>query len=73
MMMKMIMMMMTMTAMMKRAKPYQIKPNNTKMNITQSFLKLQATDFAWQHNWTMGTNQMMRIDTKTNLKKSHTK
>ena len=27
--------------------PNQTKPNNTKMDITQSFLKLQAPDFAW--------------------------
>ena len=44
--------------------PYQTKPNNTKINITQSFLKLQALDFAWSHIWTKGTHQMMRIDTK---------
>ena len=27
--------------------PNQTKPNNTKIDITRSFLKLQAPDFAW--------------------------
>ena len=27
--------------------PNQTKPNNTKMYITRSFLKLQAPDFVW--------------------------
>ena len=56
----------TMTTMTRRTTPYQTKPNNTKMNITRSFLKLQAPDFTWYNIWTMGTHQMMRIDTKPN-------
>ena len=36
-----------MTRITRRTTPYQTKPNNTKMDITWLFLKLQAPDFAW--------------------------
>ena len=40
-------MMRTMTTITRRITSYQTKLNDTKMDITRSFLKLQAPDFAW--------------------------
>ena len=47
MMMMLLIRMTTLTTMTRRKTPYQTKPNNTKMGITRTFLKLQASDFAW--------------------------
>ena len=52
-----------------QTKPKHTIPNNTKIGITRTFLKLQAPDFAWEHIWTMVTLQIMQNHTKSNITK----
>jgi hypothetical protein len=44
---------------------------NTKMNITCSFLELQSPDFAWKYVWTVRTNSKTKWPPNTKLSITH--
>ena len=50
--------------------PYHTIPNNTKIGITRTFLKIQAPDFAWLHIRSKDTHQIMWNHTIPNQTKT---